>query len=389
MSYTNTDLKGYMPNSSLVKNIFNASGSVKSADKKLEAFTNITYLNTRAKGRSETGYGDNNVMQKFIQWGHRELDMNELKDLYIMPDGTQATWNRASWDDSTPMYSNNPYWSRYMCYQNDTRHRVYGNVGVSYNILPQLKVQYKANLDFFVDKQYEVNHEFMAMYNDTFGDYTVGANLGANIMNRRYEYVYGATVGGLAIPLFYNLKNSISQAAAYNLVRKKGTNSIFANVNVGWKNMVYLEGTIRNDKSSTLPAGNNSYVYPSVTASFVFSELLKDKLPWFSFGKLRAGWAKVGNDTDPYQVLSTYAQYTNVDSTTPGYRLPNTLNNADLKPESTTSFEVGLEAAFLNDRIGFDLTYYKTTTTILEEQVEVMETYYDIFSECQSGCCPS
>ena len=297
-----------------------------------------------------------------------------------------------------------------MCYQNDTRHRVYGNVGVSYNILPQLKVQYKANLDFFVDKQYErnavgsqeqssykeisrqqyeVNHEFMAMYNDTFGDYTVGANIGANIMNRRYEYVYGATVGGLAIPFFYNLKNSISQAAAYNLVRKKGTNSIFANVNVGWKNMVYLEGTIRNDKSSTLPAGNNSYVYPSVTASFVFSELLKDKLPWFSFGKLRAGWAKVGNDTDPYQVLSTYAQYTNVDSTTPGYRLPNTLNNADLKPESTTSFEVGLEAAFLNDRIGFDLTYYKTTTTILEEQVEVMETYYDNFSECQSGCCPS
>ena len=179
MSYTNTDLKGYMPNSSLVKNIFNASGSVKSADKKLEAFTNITYLNTRAKGRSETGYGDNNVMQKFIQWGHRELDMNELKDLYIMPDGTQATWNRASWDDSTPMYSNNPYWSRYMCYQNDTRHRVYGNLGVSYNILPQLKVQYKAHLDFFVDKQYEVNHEFMAMYNDTFGDYTVGANLGA------------------------------------------------------------------------------------------------------------------------------------------------------------------------------------------------------------------
>ena len=229
----------------------------------------------------------------------------------------------------------------------------------------------------------------MVMYNDTFGDYTVGANLGANIMNRRYEYVYGATVGGLAIPLFYNLKNSISQAAAYNLVRKKGTNSIFANVNVGWKNMVYLEGTIRNDKSSTLPAGNNSYVYPSVTASFVFSELLKDKLPWFSFGKLRAGWAKVGNDTDPYQVLSTYAQYTNVDSTTPGYRLPNTLNNADLKPESTTSFEVGLEAAFLNDRIGFDLTYYKTTTTILEEQVEVVETYYDNFSECQSGCCPS
>ena len=149
--------------------------------------------------------------------------------------------------------------------------------------------------------------------------------------------------------------------------------------------MVYLEGTIRNDKSSTLPAGNNSYVYPSVTASFVFSELLKDKLPWFSFGKLRAGWAKVGNDTDPYQVLSTYAQYTNVDSTTPGYRLPNTLNNADLKPESTTSFEVGLEAAFLNDRIGFDLTYYKTTTTDQIIPLSVSRTSGYIYKVINSG----
>lgn len=406
LSYTNTDLKGYMPNSSLVKNVFNVAGSLKSADQKLEAFTNVTYLNSRAKGRTETGYGDNNVMVKFVQWGHRELDLKESKDLYIMPDGTQATWNRSSWDDPTPAYSNNPYWSRYMCYQNDTRHRVYGNVGFVYNILPELKVQYKANLDVFVDKQYErnavysqeqsgyteisrqqyeVNHEFMAMYNRTFGDYNIGANIGANIMNRRYEYVYGETVGGLAIPLFYNLKNSVSQAAAYNLVRKKGINSLFGNISLGWKNMVYLEGTIRNDKSSTLPKGNNSYVYPSVTASFLFSEPLKEKAPWLAFGKLRAGWAKVGNDTDPYQVLSTYTQYTNIDSSTPGYRLPNTLNNADLKPESTTSFEVGLEMAFLNDRLGFDVTYYKTKTTDQIIPLSVSGTSGYIYKVINSG----
>ena len=122
-----------------------------------------------------------------------------------------------------------------------------------------------------------------------------------------------------------------------------------------------------------------------MTASFVFSELLKDKLPWLSFGKLRAGWAKVGNDTDPYQVLSTYTQYTNVDSTTPGYRLPNTLNNADLKPESTSSFEVGLEAAFLNDRIGFDLTYYKTTTTDQIIPLSVSGTTGYIYKVINSG----
>lgn len=383
LSYTNTDLKGYLPNSSMSRNVFSVAGSMTSADKKLEAFTNMTYFNSRAKGRSETGYGDNNVMVKFVQWGHRELDMAQAKDLYIMPDGTQASWNRSAWDDATPAYSNNPYWSRYMNYQNDSRNRIYGNVGVSYKILPELKFQYKVNLDFFVDKQfernavgsqeqsryretsrqqYELNHEFMLMYNKTFGDYSVNANLGGNIMNRRYEYVYGETVGGIAIPLLYNLSNSISTPEAHNLLRKKGIHSMFGNISAGWKSMIYLEATLRNDKSSTLPAGNNSYWYPSITGSFVFSELLKEKVPWLSFGKLRAGWANVGNDTDPYQVLSTYTQYTNIDSSTPGYRLPNTLNNANLKPESTTSYEIGLEMAFFNGRIGFDATYYASET---------------------------
>ena len=127
--------------------------------------------------------------------------------------------------------------------------------------------------------------------------------------------------------------------------------------------MLYLEATLRGDKSSTLPKSNNTYVYPSVTASWLFSELLKDKAPWLSYGKLRAGYARVGNDTDPYQVLQTYTQYTNIDSSTPGYRLANTLSNSNLKPESTKSWEFGLETSFFNNRVGFDLTYYTTTTS--------------------------
>src|SRR5574344_56713 len=90
---------------------------------------------------------------------------------------------------------------------------------------------------------------------------------------------------------------------------------------------------------------------------------LKDKAPWLSYGKLRAGYARVGNYTDPYQVLQTYTQYTNIDSSTPGYRLANTLSNSNLKPESTKSWEFGLETSFLNTRLGFDLTYYTTTTS--------------------------
>ena len=383
ISYTNTSLDGYLPNSSMYKNIFNVNGNIMSPDKKLNVFTSVNFFNSRAKGRQDTGYGDNNIMVKFVQWGQRQLDMDELKDMYRYPDGTQATWNRNDVDDPTPAYHNNQYWSRYMNYENDTRNRIYGNVGLSYQILPQLKAQYKVNLDFFVDKQYErnavgsqeesrymeisrqqyeINHEFMLMYNQTFNDITLNANIGANIMKNHYEYVYGESQGGLAIPEFYNLANSMTQAAGYNYRREKSINSLFGDVTLGWKNMLYLEGTIRGDKSSTLPTDNNTYVYPSVTGSFIFSEMLKDKTPWLSFGKVRLGFAKVGNDTDPYQLYNTFSQYTNIDATTPGYRLPNTMQNPDLKPESTTSFEAGLEMSFFNNRFGFDVTYYQTNT---------------------------
>ena len=383
ISYTNNTLNGYLPNSSMYKNIFSVNGNIMSRDKKLNAFTSVNYFNSRAKGRQDTGYGDNNIMVKFVQWGQRQLDVKELKNLYRYPDGTQATWNRNDVDDPTPAYHNNQYWSRYMNYENDTRNRVYGNVGVSYQIIPQLKAQYKVNLDFFVDKQYErnavysqeesrymeisrqqyeINHEFMLMYNQTFSDFTLTANVGANIMKNHYEYVYGETQGGLAIPEFYNLANSLTQAAGYNYRREKSINSLFGDVTLGWKNMLYLEATIRGDKSSTLPKDNNTYAYPSVTGSWVFSELLKEKASWLSFGKVRLGYAMVGNDTDPYQLYNVYSQYTNIDSTTPGYRLPNTMQNPDLKPERTNSWEAGLEMSFFNNRLGFDFTYYQTRT---------------------------
>ena len=186
ISYTNTSLTGYLPNSSQYKNALNVTGNIMSPDKKLNVFTSVNYFNNRTKGRQDTGYGDNNIMVKFTQWGQRQLNMNELESLYKNPDGSQASWNIGGIDDTTIQFHNNPYWSRYMNYENDSRNRVYGNVGFSYQIIPQLKFQYKANLDFWVDKQYErnavysqelskykeisrqqyeLNHEFLLMYN--------------------------------------------------------------------------------------------------------------------------------------------------------------------------------------------------------------------------------
>jgi TonB-linked SusC/RagA family outer membrane protein len=382
ISYTNSDLKGYLPNSSQQKNVLNVAASTKSPNKKLELFTNVTYLNTATKGRSEIGYGDNNVMVKFVQWGHRELDMQELKSLYKYPDGSQVTWNRSAWDDPTPAYSNNPYWSRNMCYENDTRNRLYGNLGLSFEITDYLKFQYKSNLDFFVDKQFErnavysqeesyykeisrqqieLNHEFLLQFNKSVNEFSYSANIGSNLMSRHYEYVYGESVGGLVLPEFYNLSNSSSLARAYNRLTQKAINSLFASGTIGYKSLVYLDASIRNDWSSTLPKENNSYLYPSITGSFIFSELLKQSSPWLSFGKVRLGYAQVGSDTDPYQIRDIYT-FNNSISSTPGYILSNTKRNPNLKPEITTSYEAGLEAAFFKNRLGVEATIYSSET---------------------------
>lgn len=375
VSYTNSRMSGYMPNSSLDKNSFNLSGTLKGNDV-YEMFTNITYLNQNAKGRSETGYGDNNIMQKFIQWGQRQLDMKELESLYKMPDGTQATWNRNDWNDPTPAYSNNPYWSRYMNYQNDTRDRLYGNIGVKVNIIENLKAQYKLNLDYFSDKQYErnavgsqeqsgfyeaqrqqheINHEFLLMYNQKMGDLSLNANAGGNIMYQKFQRLEGESVGGLILPEYYNLNNSVLTAKSMNYTREKTINSLFASASLGYQNFLYLDLTLRNDWSSALPSGNNSYMYPSATGSFIFSEVTD--LPWLNFGKLRLGWAKVGNDTDPYRILDTYTFYSGFGGNH-AYTSPLSLKNSGLKPESTTSYEAGVELSFLDSRLGVDITAY-------------------------------
>jgi len=379
VSYTNTSLKGYMPNSKMEKNVFNVSGTAKVA-KAYEVFSNFTYLNQAATGRPETGYGDNNVMQKFIQWGQRQLDMKELKAMYKYSDGTQAGWNRNAFDDPTMAYSNNPYWSRNMNYENDTRNRLYGNAGVKATILKNLSAQFKTSLDFYSDKiytrnavysqeessyeetqrqQYEINHEFLAQYNDKFNDYTLNVNAGANVMYRNYQYLTGYSMSGLVIPEFYNLSNSKGQPKSENLLREKAVNSLFANATLGNKSIFYLDGTFRVDQSSTLPKGKNVFSYYSGTGSIILSEIVKQD--WLSFSKARLSFAKVGGDTDPYRTVDTYSLYTSF-HTDHAYQLPVIKNNANLVPEQTYSTELGLESSLLNNRIGFDLTLYKSTT---------------------------
>ena len=139
---------------------------------------------------------------------------------------------------------------------------------------------------------------------------------------------------------------------------KKQINSIYGSASVGYLHTYYLEGTLRGDKSSTLPAGHNVYIYPSVSGSVVFSEFIQNK-KIVNYGKLRASWAQVGSDTDPYMLGISY---TSAKYAYSGYSMGMISNsvqpNPDLKPTKTNSFELGVELKFLNNRLGLDVTYY-------------------------------
>jgi TonB-linked SusC/RagA family outer membrane protein len=376
---------GYMPNSHLDRYTVSLNATA-NLTKDLRAFGNINYISNKTEGRPETGYGDVNPVERFNQWGQRQIDMEVQKNNYINPDGTQRSWNRSSMDDPTPAYSNNPYWDRWMNYQNDKRDRYYGNVGLLYQINSWLKVQGKFNLDNYsfrtqqrvaigsasqsyyqeeVRSNSEMNAEFLFMFDKTFAtDWRLNANLGGNIMDRNYKLNSASTVGGLIIPQLYTVSNSLTNVAS-DFKSWKRINSLYGSASLGWRSMVYLDVTLRNDWSSTLPEGENSYIYPSVSLSWLITELqaVKD-IKWLTLVKVRGSWAQVGNDTDPYRTSLNYAFM--LDANGYPYHFPpyglytlsNTLNNEALKPEMTRSWELGAELKFFENRLGFDFTYY-------------------------------
>jgi len=382
LSYTNQSGDGYMPNSNMDRHAISLNADANLTNK-LKAFTGINFIRTDYTGRPETGYGDNNIMVRFNQWGQRQLDMEDLKS-YINPDGTQRTWNRSSWDDASPVYSNNPYWSRNKDYQNDIRNHYFGNVGLNYKLTDWLSVQGKFNLDQYDFRTYEriaINSAFLSSYNQTFrlnselnmegmfifnkelnDKFTISGNLGVNQMKRNYENIFGTTNGGLVVTDLYNLSNSTDPATVTNRQEEKKINSLFGSVTLDYSRMLSLILTGRNDWSSTLPDGNNSYFYPSASLSWVFTELpaLQDNtiLP---FGKIRFSWAQVGNDTDPYRLAYNYIPVDNFGNN-PNYRLSLQLNNPELLPEETSSWEVGFDLRWLQNRLGLDFTYYDMKT---------------------------
>lgn len=378
LSYTNTKINGIVPNSEIKKDNFSLNVNSKLSEN-LKAEAVFNYVHTAGFNRPEQGYGDNSVAQKFYQWGQRQLDFAELKD-YKLSNGMQRSWNRTAWNDGTPNFSDNPYWTIYENTSADNRNRFFGNAGLTYNLskkvyvagkvygdtysqtitsrvaigsaaLPEYNIQKRNNSEF--------NYEGRLHYNDNFGDFSVNTFAGFNIMNRKWDVLNGNSVGGLIIPGLYNLSNSVEPAQSSNSSFNLGVRSLFASVSLGYKDFLYLEATGRNDWFSML---NDDQFYPSVTGSFVFSKLLS--ADWLSFGKLRAGWSRIAGGSDPY-IRGTFATIGTPFSGDPVYSMPTIKGEPMIKPEVKTTKEIGLEMNFFKNRLGFDVTYYDVKSTDL------------------------
>jgi TonB-linked SusC/RagA family outer membrane protein len=390
LSYSNLDQQGTVENSSLKRNTVSFNGSYNFTDK-LYANLSVTYVQNNGFGRPQIGY--NSLFSNFTQWWQRQLDMKDLRN-YKNPDGSQRGWNLARGSqnpDGTYNWSSyfwdNPYWTVYENYANDRRDRVFGNTEVGWKILKWLTAKAKVSTDYYSETREERvavgsasaggvipgysieqimvnenNYEGTLNANHSFKDiFDISALIGMNRRDQTERDNFSTTQGGLNVPGLYTLENSTDKVGVNNYRGEKRVNSVFGSASFGFKHMLYLDITARNDWSSALPANNNSYFYPSVSGSFVFSELIK-KNKILSFGKIRGGWALVGNDTRQYR-LETRPSVSYSFGTQPIYVVPNTFNNLGLRPEKINTWEVGLDLGFFNDRIRIDAAYYQSLTT--------------------------
>ncbi len=398
LGYTNQTFNGVMPNSSLVKNNVTLNGSWEIL-KGLKASASATYMNENAVGRNSTGYSDN-ILSSFRQWFEVNVDIKAQEEMFSKT-GRNATWNRVAWDDGTPAYWDNPYWIRYKNYESDNRDRLLGYAQLDWEATKWLSFMGRLSVDTYshleeerkavgsvsgelgVDRPdvtsgysrltrnyLETNFDFMAKFNkDLSQNFNLSALVGTNIRRSKVDQVFASTNGGLIVPDIYALSNSLDpQLPPEERYQQIGVNGFFANATLGYKSFLYLDGSFRQDISSTLPSDNWAYNYPSITGTFIFSELMSAN--WLSLGKIRLNYAEVGSGAPWGSVIDTYTLKAPF-SGNAIVSVDNTKNNENLKPERTKSLEAGLQMNFVDNRLGIDLSFYKTNTVDLITPISV------------------
>lgn len=340
----------------------------------------LSYVRSDSDNRPSGGYGSENINYSLVAWGPRSLDTEILRD-YWQPglEGLQHySFNYTFFD--------NPYFILQENTNAFDRNRVFGNLSTSYAFTDKLSLRLSTGLDLsdedrrfkrnystnrFRNGAYaehavdyrEINNEVLVNYTKSLPLFDFDVSLGANRLDQSASTKQFQTVS-LAQPGIFSLANAASPIEAFSATSEKRINSLFGIIKMGWRDQLFVELTGRNDWSSALAtptsADNTSFFYPSVSVGYVLSEAFN--LPsYISFATVRASYAQVGNDTSPYQTSGVFEAQTNYNSQ-PTFSAQDLIANNSLLPEQTTSYEIGTDIRWFDDRVSLDLTYYNALT---------------------------
>ncbi len=380
--------KGTYPNSRFDKIIYSIGGDIKV--KRFSMTTNISYNNQSAPNMGFNGYTAYDPMYSMLVWGAPDWDVRDFKDYWVVPDEVQNSSYTAG--------SNNPYFDRYQrlhTYKNDVFN---GSFTLNYELTDWLKAMVRTGYDNFSNKQevriskgsfqgggattvipggtevwgesqrgsyndgisrgFSSNSDAMLLVQKDVHDFSINGFVGGSIFYQQNEGIEALTQGGLNIPGFYSLKASANPPLVNSVISKNQINSLYGKIGMGWKNLVYVEGTGRNDWASTLPKATRSYFYPGISGSFIPSELMTHK-DWLSFWKLRASYATYRTPARIYAINNVYTVTPNSWGTLSSASFPTSIRPSNINPEGSSSLEVGTNAAFLNNRLSLDVTLYK------------------------------
>jgi TonB-linked SusC/RagA family outer membrane protein len=392
LSYTDMKQEGMVPNTDQHKHTIAVNGNYDLTEK-FSVSTSANYVKTQSDNLPGYGYSAQNVMQQFV-WFGRQVDIAALKN-YQNADGSKYNWNYN--------YHNNPYFTLYENLNGLNRNRLFGNVKANYRLNDWLSVFVRTGTDYYsntntarvavgdIDNPQgsysesnstfsEVNTDFLISFNKDLSDVlSLSLNGGGNQMTQRRHQTTG-DADELAVAGIYTLSNSKVPLRTSSYTSDKRINSLYFSGQLSYKDALFLDFTGRNDWSSTLPDGNNSYFYPSVSASAVLSELFGMQSNVLSSFRVRGGYAEVGSDTNPFSLLNyaSFGEGWNAATKLPNMFIDNNLANPDLKPQRSKSVEFGIEARLFQDKVTVDVTYYdqKTTDQLISVPVSAASGYF-------------
>jgi TonB-linked SusC/RagA family outer membrane protein len=371
LSFTDLNTKGIIDYTDQAQQTLNGSFTLKPTDR-LTSTTNLTYLKKHSKNLPNNGYSGIGVD---YAWMQRDYDINYTKQIYkekgnagyIFPDG------------------DNPYYNLRNLTGFD-RDRLFGNSTLDFKLTDWMSVLGRVGIDFYNEYRKDItqsgtqgnisrkrggqfnqtqfyfnetNADLMLKFDKTIGDIRLDGIVGGNYRDVVSQSMYMAA-SDLTVPDLYTIANVKGNPSVTMNTNRKVVNSVFFAANGSFKNFLFLGVTGRNDWSSTLPAENRSYFYPSVSLGFDVTEALKIESEILNYAKLRGSWARVGGDAGAYQLTNTYSvgTFNSISMFSPGLTFP----PANLKPQITSSFEFGGDFRLWNNRLGLDVTYYDQTT---------------------------